>query len=131
MLKKIIDLFRAKKSKTTPQTTPNHIKALESHLSDIPNTLYISMISFTMRCRFSIDPDLRKIGSDELIVYDVELTEFVERKLVRLKAENPTPRFNGNEVDAIIERLTNLNITDSAIRSQHIDRAKAAKTSSS
>jgi hypothetical protein len=49
------------------------------------------MISFTMRCRFSIDPELRKISSNELIVYDVELTEFIGRKLNRLAVENPEP----------------------------------------
>ncbi|WP_281426454.1 nuclease-related domain-containing protein [Paenibacillus sophorae] len=45
-----------------------HIKALESHLGEHKPAKYFSMISFTMRCRFSIDPELRKIGSDELSI---------------------------------------------------------------
>jgi hypothetical protein len=107
-----------------------HIKAVEQQLADFINVKYISMISFTMRCRFSIDAELRKIGSDELIVYDVELTKFIERKLTRLKAENPSPRFTGDEVRDIKERIASLNITDPAIRAQHVERAKASKASS-
>ncbi|WP_168123941.1 nuclease-related domain-containing protein [Paenibacillus sp. HB172176] len=107
-----------------------HIKAVAQQLTDFANVKYISMVSFTMRCRFSIDPELRKIGSDELIVYDVELTEFIERKLARLKAENPSPRFNGDEVRAIKERIASLNITDRTVRAQHVERAKASKASS-
>jgi len=48
-----------------------HIKTIESLLKDVATVKYISMISFTMRCRFSIDPELRKIHSDEPVVYDV------------------------------------------------------------
>lgn len=107
-----------------------HIKAVEQKLADFANVKYISMISFTMRCRFSIDPELRKIGSDELVVYDVELSEFIERKLARLKAENPSPRFTDDEVRGIKDRLASLNIFDVAVRAQHIERAKASKTNS-
>ncbi len=49
---------------------------------------YISMISFTMRCRFGIDPELCNIQSDELVIYDVELSEFIDRQLLRIKAES-------------------------------------------
>lgn len=107
-----------------------HIKAVEQQLANLQNVKYISMISFTMRCRFSIDPELRKISSDELIVYDVELTEFILRKLARLKVESPSPRFTDDEVRAIKERLDSINITDHAVRAQHVERAKASKTSS-
>ncbi|MCA0757037.1 NERD domain-containing protein [Paenibacillus sp. N4] len=107
-----------------------HIKAVEQLLNDYPNVRYISMISFTMRCRFSIDPELRKIGSDELIVYDVELTEFIERKLARLKAENPSPRFTDEEVRAIKAKIASVNITDPAIRTQHIEKSKIVKSTS-
>lgn len=107
-----------------------HINAVEQHLPDFENVKYISMVSFTMRCRFSIDPELRKIGSDELIMYDVELTEFIERKLARLKTENPSPRFSNDEVRVIKERLASINILDAAIRAQHIEKAKVAKANS-
>ena len=50
-----------------------HIKVVEGILSDFQTVPFISMISFTMRARFNVDPELRKIGSNELVVYDVEL----------------------------------------------------------
>ncbi|HEY0827268.1 MAG TPA: hypothetical protein VGE40_04175 [Bacilli bacterium] len=59
----------------------------------VDDKVYVSMISFTMRCRFSIDPELRKIQSNDLVVYDVELSEFISRKLIRLKTESPEPIF--------------------------------------
>ncbi|AHV95711.1 NERD domain-containing protein [Paenibacillus sabinae T27] len=89
-----------------------HIKALASYLGESKAAKYISMISFTMRCRFSIDPALRKIGSDELIVYDVELSEFIQRKTTRLKAELPAPIFTPEQMNAIHSKVNVLNITD-------------------
>lgn len=105
-----------------------HIKAVELLLADLMNVKYISMISFTMRCRFSIDPELRKIGSDELIVYDVELTEFIQRKIARLKIEQPSPRFTDDEVRTIKDVIALANITDPVIRAQHIEKAKSSKS---
>lgn len=107
-----------------------HIKAVELLLADLMNVRYISMISFTMRCRFSIDPELRKIGSDELIVYDVELTEFIQRKIARLKIEQLSPRFTDDEVRAIKDVIASANITDPVIRAQHIETAKSLKSNS-
>lgn len=101
-----------------------HIKAIELLLTNFNNVKYISMISFTMRCRFSIDPELRKISSDELIVYDVELSEFIQRKITRLKAEEQSPRFTIEEVKAIKEIIAKANITDPIIRAEHIEKAK-------
>jgi len=101
-----------------------HIKAVELLLSEFNNVKYISMISFTMRCRFSIDPELRKIGSDELIVYDVELSEFIHRKITRLKVEQTSPRFTNEEVIFIKNIIAKANITDPLIRAQHIEKVK-------
>ncbi|KQO14717.1 nuclease-related domain-containing protein [Paenibacillus sp. Leaf72] len=101
-----------------------HMKALESHLEEYGTLRYISVISFTMRCRFSIDPELRKIHSDELIVYDVELSEFINRKLNRLKAENPTANVTKESVQTIYEKVRRLNITDLNSRAEHIEKVK-------
>lgn len=101
-----------------------HIKALESYLGEFKTAKYISMISFTMRCRFSIDPDLRKIQSDELIVYDVELSEFINRKILRLKAEHSTPIFTTEDIRLIYEKVNSINITDPTVRAEHVAKAK-------
>ncbi len=101
-----------------------HIKALEALLPSNPNLRFISMVSFTMRCRFSIDPELRKIQSDELIVYDVELSEFIERKLLRLKAEE-APALSAEEVKRTYERIRQANIEDLVVRRQHVERIRS------
>ncbi|GMK38530.1 hypothetical protein PCCS19_15840 [Paenibacillus sp. CCS19] len=105
-----------------------HIKALEAQLGEYKSAKYISMISFTMRCRFSIDPELRKIHSDELIVYDVELSEFINRKILRLKAELPDAIFSGDDIRSIYEGINKINITDPGIRAEHVSRIKGEKT---
>lgn len=101
-----------------------HIKAIESLLKDVAAVKYISMISFTMRCRFSIDPDLRKIHSDELVVYDVELSEFISRKLISLKTGKPEPPISATLAQTIYDHLVQANITDAEIRKLHIDKIK-------
>ncbi|NGM83940.1 NERD domain-containing protein [Paenibacillus sp. 7124] len=104
-----------------------HIKAIENLLKGVPAVSFISMISFTMRCRFSIDPELHKIHSDELIVYDVELSDFISRKLLRLKTENPEPLFTQEQVQEIYDQLLQANITDPKIRKLHVEKITANK----
>ncbi|MFB9324494.1 nuclease-related domain-containing protein [Paenibacillus aurantiacus] len=101
-----------------------HIKAIERVLSEFPDLLYISMISFTMRCRFSIDPDLRKIESNELIVYDTELSEFISRKINRIRATSDKVLLTDAEVQRIYETIQGSNITDPVLRSEHVAKIK-------
>ncbi|OKP88202.1 NERD nuclease [Paenibacillus helianthi] len=101
-----------------------HIKAIESLLKDVAIVKYISMISFTMRCRFSIDPELRKIHSDELIVYDVELSEFITRKMLSLRTAAPEPPISTAQAQTIYDYLVQANITDIEIRKLHVDKIK-------
>ncbi|MFC4322616.1 nuclease-related domain-containing protein [Litchfieldia salsa] len=58
-----------------------HIKALTSLIDEKYHDLFISMVSFTKRCTFKVDLDYRKISSNEMIVYDIELSEFIHRKI--------------------------------------------------
>lgn len=101
-----------------------HIKALEHVLVEYSDLLYISMVSFTLRCRFSIDPELRKIESNELIVYDTELSEFISRKIVRVKMTTEKAPLNNVEVQQIYESLRIANITDTNKRAEHIKKIK-------
>ncbi|MNI94849.1 hypothetical protein D3C73_1530210 [compost metagenome] len=82
------------------------------------------MISFTMRWRFSIDPELRKIQSDELVVYEVELSEFISRKLIGLKTGSSEPPISAAQIQTIYNHLVQANITDAEIRKLHIDKIK-------
>jgi hypothetical protein len=104
-----------------------HMKAIESITQSYKKLNFISMISFTMRCRFSIDPELRKISSNELIVYDVELSEFIGRKLIRLAAENPEPFLSNEDIIHIYNLLAKANIVDSKIRVEHVEKASGKK----
>jgi hypothetical protein len=101
-----------------------HIKALESMIKGYPDLIYISMISFTMRCRFSIDPSLRNIESNELIVYDVELSEFISRKILRVKAVLKEPRLQDSDVMNLFNMIQEANITDPALRAEHVEKIK-------
>jgi hypothetical protein len=101
-----------------------HIKALEQVLDMFSKLLFISMISFTMRCRFSIDPELRKIESNELIVYDTELSEFINRKINRVQATSEKPNLTNDEVEKIYEMILTANITDAGKRAEHISKIK-------
>ncbi|WP_339317598.1 nuclease-related domain-containing protein [Paenibacillus sp. FSL R10-2734] len=101
-----------------------HIKAIESLIQGIAAVKFISMVSFTMRCRFSIDPELRKIHSDELVVYDVELSEFISRKLLSLKTGTPEPSISPAQIQSIYEHLLQVNITDVEIRKLHVQKIK-------
>ncbi|WP_274520940.1 MULTISPECIES: nuclease-related domain-containing protein [Paenibacillus] len=105
-----------------------HIKAIQAHIPDF-KVPYVSMISFTMRCRFNVDPELRKIQSNELIIYDVELSEFIQRKINRLKMEGKNPLLSETEIIEIVGKLRDLNITDPFLREQHVKGAKTASPS--
>jgi len=97
-----------------------HIKALESVLQSYPSLIYISMVSFTMRSRFAIDPELRKIESNELVVYDVELSEYINRKLNRLRATVGAAPVSAADIVRIEQCLQEANVTDLALRAAHV-----------
>lgn len=100
-----------------------HIQAIKSYLPNYKEARYISMVSFTMRCRFSVDPELRQIQSDDLIVYDVELSEYIQRKLLRIQAEQPDMVLSEADIQKIYDSLLEANITDLSVRAEHIEKA--------
>lgn len=106
-----------------------HIQAIKSLLPDYQKIRYISLVSFTMRCRFSVDPELRKIQSDELIVYDVELSEYIQRKMNRIQAEKKESDLAESDIQRIYQLLIDANITDPRIRAEHVDKAESVAKS--
>jgi hypothetical protein len=104
-----------------------HIQALKNFIEDKYQQYFISLVSFTKRCTFKIEEELRKIHSNELVIYDVELTHFINRKVAVLKLQYKKPIFLKNEIETIYNSLLNANITDAAIRKQHIDIIKEKK----
>lgn len=108
-----------------------HISALRS-IVPIETSNIVSMISFTKRCTFKVDLELRKIQSNELIVYDIELSEFISRKLNVLKLQNGSPVFSEIQIEQLYEQINKTNITDKEIRERHVQTliASQSKTSS-
>ncbi|WP_339251758.1 nuclease-related domain-containing protein [Sporosarcina sp. FSL W8-0480] len=96
-----------------------HIQALKSFIDEKYHDLFISMVSFTKRCTFKVDLDYRKIASNELIVYDVELSEFIHRKVSVLKIHHKEPLLTESDIITIFNAFSTANITDPIAREDH------------
>lgn len=107
-----------------------HIQAIKNLIDLKYHNFFISMISFTKRCTFKIDEDLRKIQSNELVIYDIELTEFINRKVAINKLLHKEPLLSDKDIEFIHFNLLEANITDSDIRKQHVDNIKYKKDDS-
>lgn len=98
-----------------------HIQALKSILSDVEDSNVVSMVSFTRRCTLKVNEELRKIQSNDLIVYDTELTEYISRKMNVLRVQVQSPWFSDEDILRMHRRLSENNITDPNQRQEHID----------
>ncbi|MCA1321596.1 NERD domain-containing protein [Bacillus tianshenii] len=96
-----------------------HIKALTQLIQAKYHDSIISMVSFTKRCTFKVDIDYRKIASNELIVYDIELSDFIHRKLNVLKIQHKNPLLSQEDSSRILHTLSTANITDVKVREHH------------
>lgn len=104
-----------------------HIQAIKSFIDSKYHGFFISLVSFTKRCTFKIDEELRKIQSNELVVYDIELTEFINRKVAINKLIHKEPFMSDQDVESIYFTLVEANITDPSIRKQHVESLKNMK----
>jgi hypothetical protein len=104
-----------------------HIKALKNLIDVKFHKHFISMISFTKRCTFKIEEDLRKINSNELVIYDIELTEFITRKVAVLKLQNQNPFLMEDDIEEIYKTLSDSNISDTSIRKLHVESIQSNK----
>lgn len=86
------------------------------------------MVSFTKRCTFKVDLDYRKIASNEIIVYDIELSEFIHRKVSVLKIQHKEPLLSDSDISVIYETISKADIKDPAIRREHEDALKKKYT---
>ncbi|MFP7493434.1 nuclease-related domain-containing protein [Terribacillus saccharophilus] len=98
-----------------------HIQAMKLILSDIKDSNIVSMVSFTRRCTLKVNEDLRKIQSNDLIVYDTELSEYINRKMNMLRVQGEFPRFSNEDILSMHRILSENNITDPKQRQEHID----------
>ena len=104
-----------------------HIQALKLLIPTTNHDKFISIVSFTKRCTFKIDEELRKISSNELVIYDIELTEFINRKISILKLQHKEPILSTEEIQHMYKLFSEANITDLAIRKSHIESIEKKK----
>lgn len=88
-----------------------HVKALKDALKDFNSLEYFPIITFTRRC------ELRGIKAKETVIFDTELSRVIEAKCKKLENKNI-------DVNAVCQRLNELNITDQKLREQHIRNVK-------
>ncbi|MGM0840280.1 MAG: nuclease-related domain-containing protein [Bacillota bacterium] len=96
-----------------------HIKSLSSLIDEKYHNFFVSMVSFTKRSTFKVDSDYRKIASNELIVYDIELSEFIHRKESVLKIQHKEPLLKESQTSTIYHAFLEANILDHRIREEH------------
>ncbi|WP_102027760.1 nuclease-related domain-containing protein [Salirhabdus sp. Marseille-P4669] len=102
-----------------------HIQALKKYVDARFHDYFISLVSFTRRCTFKVEVDLRKITSNELIIYDLELSEFINRKVRSQKRlYNNIPLFTEEDIANIYDALSNVNIKDAQTRELHVKELK-------
>ncbi len=102
-----------------------HIQALKAFIDEKYHPFFISMVSFTKRCTFKLnDTELRKIASNELLVYDVELSDYIARKVSINKHQYKEPFLTDSEIQKVYALIEKTNITDPTIRKQHVDSLK-------
>ena len=105
-----------------------HIKALSSLIDRKYEESFISIVSFTKRSTFEVDLDYRKIASNELIVYDIELSEFIHRKISVLKIQHKEPLLSEREIGMIFDVFSKADVKDTAIKREHEQALKAVTT---
>lgn len=101
-----------------------HIQAVQSVLKNVEFSRFISMVSFTRRCTFKLNEELRKIQSNDLIVYDTELSEYITRKYNVLKLQHQQPLYSDEVVIRMFKELLDSNITDLEVRRKHFELLK-------
>ncbi|RCW74967.1 nuclease-related domain-containing protein [Saliterribacillus persicus] len=105
-----------------------HIEALKNITEKKFHSTFISVVSFTKRSTFKIDEvDLRKISSDQLLVYDIELSDFINRKINVLKLQHEEPVLTSVEMESLFQKYKSENIEDKLIRESHVNSLKAQK----
>ena len=105
-----------------------HIKAIHNLMPKIDMSQFVSMVSFTKRSTFKVNEDLRKIQSNELIVYDTELTEFITRKLNVLKMTMKSAAFSEEQINEMHLLLSSKNVVDPHLRANHVKQIKSSAT---
>ncbi|TFD94397.1 nuclease-related domain-containing protein [Jeotgalibacillus sp. R-1-5s-1] len=107
-----------------------HIQSLKLLLDHKYHDSFVSMVSFTKRSTFKVDADYRKIASNELIMYDIELSEFINRKISVTKIQHKEPLLSSGDLQGIYQAFSTANISDPHARKEHNELLKKENTPS-
>ncbi|WP_185819951.1 nuclease-related domain-containing protein [Salibacterium salarium] len=94
-----------------------HIESLK-HFIDSPDyrDYFISIVSFMNESIFETAPEFRKIVSNQLIVRDAELLEYIQRKIFVARFQYSTPLLDEKTMDSIYESLIYQNTKSSKVK---------------
>ncbi|MBM7692481.1 hypothetical protein JOC77_001911 [Peribacillus deserti] len=99
-----------------------HIQALKRLINELYHDYFINVVSFSKRCTLKIEGEVRKVSSNELVIYDIEFTEYIERKIAVLKLQNREPIIREAELLGIYNAISDANITAAQARDIHKTR---------
>ncbi|WP_284139370.1 nuclease-related domain-containing protein [Virgibacillus sp. LDC-1] len=96
-----------------------HIKAMKPWIDNKFYSSFYSIVTFTKRCTLKIDQTLREITANEMVIYDLYLTETITRKISRAKLLHKEAILSNEDINEIFQALSNVNITDPEKRMEH------------
>lgn len=96
-----------------------HIQAIKKLINMEDTDRFISLVTFTKRCTLKIGEDIRHISSNEMVIYDIYLSEIIKRKTSIAKLQNDTPFYSDADIEKIHHTISAANITDLIKREEH------------
>lgn len=96
-----------------------HIEALKRYVDKRLEPRFTSLVTFTKRCKLKIDNEMRDIHSDEMVIYDIYLSETIHRKGKLVKLKGKAPLLSQGDIQAIYNAIIAANMTDPKVREEH------------
>lgn len=104
-----------------------HIKALKQYVDSRFHSQIMSLITFTKRSQLKIDNDMRGIHANPMAIYDIFLSETINRKVHIAKLKAKAPILSEEDMQEIYSAIAGANITDTKVRDAHSRSIQEAK----
>ncbi|MFZ4453226.1 nuclease-related domain-containing protein [Salibacterium aidingense] len=100
------------------------IKALKPLVDTRYHNSFISMVSFKENCTFKIDPGLCKMVSNELVVHEQNLAEYIHRKLFVARFQHTAPLITETVMESMYQTISSNQISPVKGKEKHRKPAK-------
>lgn len=70
---------------------------------------------------------MRDIASDEMVIYDIYLSETINRKISRAKLKVTEPLLSQEDIQEVYKVINTADITDTKVRKEHNQSILASK----